>query len=295
MKRFKMFLCAMTLSLFMAASAQALPLMFGWDLDLTSLGGPKYENIRSVSVVGSSYLTQNLTGVGGGGAYYYMQEGDAFFETSILYQLSFVPEGGGLPQNMQHLYLWGNNITGTVKNVDNAGASPNPADWDFDYSFDLGQTNLGMYYYDGPANVLDPFSFDPTAPGVTQLAQFQLVAPSAGTGPEGFLGGGDEFTGKTSMTGLFIDFEPGVWFTPGGNSFESMVAMGYDYYALLSLDNVIAPNNFNFVFGDDFFTSLIEHDGSYRLAEVPEPTTWLLFGTGLLGLAALGRRKMQKK
>ena len=30
-------------------------------------------------------------------------------------------------------------------------------------------------------------------------------------------------------------------------------------------------------------------------APVPEPTTWLLFGTGLLGLAGLGRKKFFKK
>jgi len=46
---------------------------------------------------------------------------------------------------------------------------------------------------------------------------------------------------------------------------------------------------------DDYYIEWQLQGGRIEHAAVPEPTTLLLFGTGLLGLAAFGRRKFMKK
>ena len=77
-----------------------------------------------------------------------------------------------------------------------------------------------------------------------------------------------------------------------------------DYYGLPIVDNSGAlldyrgefNISFSAIFNDDgTFDSIDVLSGDIVNTPTPEPTTLLLLGTGLIGLAALGRRKFSRK
>jgi hypothetical protein len=75
-------------------------------------------------------------------------------------------------------------------------------------------------------------------------------------------------------------------------TFENLTDSNSGFYTFdfnLNLDNWAYDNRADLVGEYDTF-----REGSYG-APVPEPTTWLLFGTGLLGLACLCRRNFVRK
>jgi len=78
--------------------------------------------------------------------------------------------------------------------------------------------------------------------------------------------------GATGWHGLFTASEVGNW----------RIAFG--------VVNTIALNNTSYLFLDEFEGLLLNTGG-----EVPEPSTLLLIGSGLLGLVGYGRRKLFKK
>ncbi len=286
MKKFLSFLSVMLLVLVFSSPAKSIPIDRGWNMDLTSLGGANYENILNITFTGSSYLNQQLTGPGIPGGFT-LQDGDIFTESTILQQLSLTsPEG--FVTTIENVYFYGENLTGFVTNVNNAGQSPDPGAWSFEYVFTDADT-LGIYYFEDPVNVNDPFAF---APGLgTNIALFDNVE-GQGDAPLNFVGGGTGFSGSTELSGTFSYVLGDVFTTSWGAPFEDLIAdPKWEVLGFMELTNWILEGDLNYTFGDGFFDSTIRHSGDFQVAAIPEPTTLLLFATGLLGMAFLGRRK----
>jgi hypothetical protein len=166
-----------------------------------------------------------------------------------------------------------------------------------DYLYTGGFVDL--YVQAGPVNanfggdgVADDTGFaDGTPVGIFELTAgightfLDLVSFSA----LGNQGSGD-FSFKA--VSLIDDF----WFDAQGDLAERYndVINPIEWFIALTDYNVDNPNIINIGGSGDtdpLFTADVEHNGSIQFSTVPEPTTMLLFGMGLLGMARLGRKK----
>jgi len=185
------------------------------------------------------------------------------------------------------LYFHAVNLSGYVTNVDNNNSS-DPSDWDFNYVF-TGADSITLYYSATSMSV-NPDHFNPE--GLTVVSTFSLLSGS-GVAPENFIGGGENYTGSTSMTVKFETTDSDVWTTPSNVDFADLIETPGYPVLFFSITNTINDENVSST--EDGFTARIDHDGGFQTALVPEPSTILLLGAGLLGLGILGRRKMMSK
>jgi len=254
----------------------------GWTFNLSAVhsGLTNATNVDRLTVDGTATVNQSF---GSDGIF---NDGDTFTEGALLQSVSYWTEPG-VPGNLHTfdltddngqtytLYLYGAGLTGSVYDVTGSG----PSDWEFKYRFDSGVGTLAMY--------LDTDA-DPTNGVDATLATFSIISPSGGQGPAGFLGGAGQ-NGTSDVTAIFTSAYPGVWQTSSGLDFSNFPP-GLFGIGLLNTNNRVI----DYISTANGFTTTIYSSGELNVAVIPEPTTLFLLGSGLIGLAGIGRRKMKK-
>ena len=178
------------------------------------------------------------------------------------------------------------NIKGEVKNYDDGGDATTAADysgidndtWDLEfYAGDaVAGTGIATITYNGD----DIGTFLVKAGGTDS----PFTEDSNGT-----------ITGSTGITLVALELTAGYWYTTGGIDMSTI-----DPQSLI-IGLVDSGANLEEVSGDvgdpddetdDQLTLTFSDNGdTIRISTVPEPATFALFGFGLLGLAAISRRK----
>lgn len=285
MKKLLFLLCTMFL---FAVNAQAAP----FTLDLTTIGGSygTYEDIFRINVDGFASVDQSF------GADGIFNSGDTFKEMTLLQEITYKQSLSGtnlpfadLAAAGKMLYIYAEELTGVAQDVV-FGTPGVLASAEFTYLFDTGAP-VGMYI-DDIASTLSHNAFTAQLVG-----SFSLYAGD-GAGSDGFLGGLDN-AGTSRLSGQFLaDTPDGVWLMdpldlgalPTNYSAFAELNTTNQVIGGVSLYDVIVDAGGN-VISVGGFTADVNSTGHFAVNVVPEPSTFLLLGGGLLGLGFMARRK----
>lgn len=284
----KKMMMALALIFLIGANAHALQ----FTLDLSTINGSygTYSDVFRVNVDGYANVNQSF------GADKIFNDGDTFTESTILQTISYKESLTGsnmyfnsLASEGKFMYLYAEGLTGTAYNVQ-YGTPGDLTSVTFDYSFDAGSGDIGIYIDD------DSGTLSHNLATAELVANFSLVRGD-GAGDDGFLGGLAN-AGSTRLTGQFLDSTPdNVWiadFLDLGN-----LPAGYTAFASMNTTNQVidGPNLYGLnidgegnIFADGF-TATINSTGHFDVSVVPEPSTLILLGGGLVGLGFYARRK----
>ncbi len=276
MKRILSFLAVLTLALFLLpGTALSNNFLNNWYINLDGDDATAPVQINEyLDIVGPAYVVNDLeTGT--------FEEWGAFKSNA---------HDGGTPFNNYPGY----ELTGLFS------AS---GTFELDGSVDFTNGWLDIYVNDSPLFATDGTGGIYGADVGTHIASFNMVWGEGFIDAEGIPNG--LFTTKFEATYLaegywydqnmfdLSELDPISWFLGYGTTNASWVANP----SQLVIDDIVTlfAGQFDTYSNTPPFDLVISSNGQFRAEVIPEPTTWLLFGTGLLGLAALGRRKMQKK
>jgi hypothetical protein len=300
----KLIFILLSCALLIAGSSTAFALSWYWDMTGTdveaSIDGAaytqliNYDNYFGVQNGGVTPLQDVTQSLGADGI---LNDGDTFSEDGFLREIT--KDGDPItfrqksdPTNSPlRAYIKFDGLQGSIFNYDDGGDGPttianygtNLANDTFDLAFTPSVGTLTFY--------LDE-DFDPTNGSTIEvkIADYELLG-GGGQGPQPQAGGTQgDLSFKLGFTNVLDNF----WFLPDATDFDDwLTAYGANsIFAFVNVDATVqgvSDDGTNLLFS-------IDNDGKFEnLGVVPEPTTMLLFGTGLLGLAAIGRKKFLKK
>lgn len=296
MKKIFLTLVACLLLCFSVNSANAFTIVDSWELNLSVLNGEAFDggtlggftdatNIDYVDISGEAAIDQTVAGG--------VAVGQSFVETGYIQFNTYHQEGDsstsffGIPnvdadpsKPDYFLYFYYDSLTGVLNN-------------DGSITFDTGAAQTGTIKF----YLTDEGDLDPTAGVGTDLllGEFEMIAPSGGSDLNFYGGGGANATIDISLQVIESTLIDPLLFTDAdGNPVVDEEVFIHLANTDSLLDDDFDPNPDNSgidEFGNGISKIYVENAGQYKVAVIPEPTTMLLFGFGLLGIAGFSRRK----
>ncbi|KAF0182312.1 MAG: hypothetical protein FD164_1151 [Nitrospirae bacterium] len=254
-KRMKRMVAVFVVMMMLAigSQAQAYTILDNWSMNLSTIK-PAYSNATNIDrLIVQGTATLQLSGAPAAGV--------TFTEDARLQIAAYVKEGEGFATPFSigpnFLYIEALGLAGEITNY---GATS------YQYMFYPGVGTINVYLGTG-------------APATdTILASLSVIPGSGGQGA--VMDGGVGPSGTTGLDALFLSGLPGLWTTGSGFDFGT--------YGIALLDSINTVK----ALGQNQLQFTISSQGEVNTV-VPEPSTFVLIGAGLVGLGLAARRRMK--